>query len=176
MSLEPPAFQFCPRCAAPLHDRFEGGFTRRVCRAEGCGFVWWDNPTPVVAAVVEHEGRLLLARNVAWPPGSFALITGFLEKNELPHEAVQREVEEELNLKPLGANFIGHYTFERMNQLIIAYHVPAEGTVRLNEELAEYKHLSFEQARYWPSSTGYALRDWLRGKGLDPQEIAPRTP
>jgi NAD+ diphosphatase len=170
----PPApneFQFCPRCAAPLHDRAEGGFTRRICHTEGCGFVWWDNPTPVVAAVVEHEGRLLLARNVAWPPGFFALVTGFLEKNELPNEAVQREVEEELSLKPLGATFIGHYTFARMNQLIIAYHVPAEGTVRLNEELAEYKHLSFDRARYWPAATGYALRDWLRGKGYDPQEI-----
>ncbi len=164
-------FKFCPRCAAPLQDRIEGGFNRRVCDTQACGYIWWDNPTPVVAAVVEHEGRVLLARNVAWPPGFFALVTGFLEKNELPHEAVQREVEEELGLTPQGASFIGHYSFERMNQLIIAYHVPAQGSVRLNEELAEYKHVACEQARFWPAATGYALRDWLRGKGYDPQEV-----
>src|SRR3546814_9015880 len=58
-------YQHCPRCATPLHTEHQGGFDRRVCKAEGCDFVFWDNPTPVVAAVVEHEGKLLLARNVA---------------------------------------------------------------------------------------------------------------
>lgn len=164
-------YQYCPRCATPLESEAHGGFDRRVCRSAGCGFIFWDNPTPVVAAVVEHEGQLVLARNVAWPSGMFALVTGFLEKNEIPAEAVQREVEEELGLTPLGASFIGHYGFERMNQLIIAFHVPARGTVRLNEELAEWKHVAFERAAYWPAATGLALRDWLRGRGYEPQEI-----
>ena len=163
-------YQYCPRCATPLTSEALGGFERRVCGNASCGFIFWDNPTPVVAAVVEHEGQIVLARNVAWPTGSFALITGFLEKNEIPGEAAQREVEEELGLKPLGANFIGHYTFERMNQLIIAFHVPAEGTVMLNEELAEWKHVAFDQAEYWPAATGLALRDWLRGRGYEPAE------
>jgi len=163
-------YQYCPRCAAPLESQMQGGFDRRICLRPGCGFIFWDNPTPVVAAVVEHEGKLLLARNVAWPTGTFALITGFLEKNEVPAEAVQREVTEELGLKPLGANFIGHYTFERMNQLIIAYHVPAEGVVTLNEELAEWKHVPFAEAEYWPAATGLALRDWLRTRGFEARE------
>lgn len=161
-------YQFCPRCAHPLGDRHEGGFQRRACGNAGCGFVYWNNPTPVVAAVVEHEGQVLLARNVAWPAEVYALITGFLEFNEIPEEAVQREVQEELGLRPLGAHFIGHYTFERMNQLIIAYHVPAEGTVRLNEELADWKHVPLAEASYWPAATGLALRDWLRTRGHEP--------
>lgn len=165
------AYRHCPQCAAPLQTEMQGGFDRLVCRTDQCGFIFWDNPTPVVAAVVEHEGKLLLARNAAWPPGVFALITGFLEKNEVPAEAVQREVEEELGLKPLGAEFIGHYTFERMNQLIIAFHVRAEGQVVLNEELAEWKHTAFEDAVYWPMATGLALRDWLRGRGYQPREM-----
>ena len=33
---------------------------------------------PVVAAIVEYEGKVLLARNVAWPPQWYALITVFL--------------------------------------------------------------------------------------------------
>ncbi|NGY06484.1 NUDIX domain-containing protein [Solimonas terrae] len=164
-------YQHCPRCAASLQTENQGGFDRRVCKTAGCGFVFWDNPTPVVAAVVEHEGKLLLARNIAWPPGTFALITGFLERNEIPDEAVQREVAEETGLQPLAANFIGHYSFERMNQLIIAYHVPAQGEVRLNEELAEWKHVSFDEAEYWPAATGLALRDWLRARGHQPREM-----
>lgn len=163
-------YHYCPQCAAPLDSRLLGGFERGVCPGPDCGFIYWNNPTPVVAAVVEHEGQLVLARNVMWKPGTFALITGFLERNEVPGDAVVREVNEELGLDAVQpATFIGHYPFERQNQLIIAYHVKAAGSIVLNEELAEWRHIAFERARYWPAATGLALRDWLRGQGYDPQ-------
>ncbi len=164
-------FRFCPQCAAELHPEVHGGFTRAVCRTDACGFIHWDNPTPVVAAVVEYDGGLILARNAQWPPGRFALVTGFLERNEDPAEAVVREVNEELGLRAVQpASFIGHYTFERMNQIILAYHVKAEGDVVLNEELAEWRYVRMDRVRYWPAATGLALRDWLREQGYDPQE------
>ena len=47
------AFKFCPRCANPLAVGDFGGAQRLGC---SCGFVHWDNPLPVVAAIVEHEG------------------------------------------------------------------------------------------------------------------------
>ena len=165
-------YRYCPRCAQPLQTRAEGGFARQACPDAQCGFVWWDNPTPVVAAVVEHDGAIVLARNKLWTYRFFGLVTGFLERNEIPHEAVLREVEEELGLKGDNATLIGHYTFERMNQLIIAYHVPATGEIVLGEELAEYIRVPPEKARYWPAATGLALRDWLVSRGFDPQPIA----
>jgi NAD+ diphosphatase len=132
--------------------------------------VQWDNPTPVVAAVVEHEGAIILARNKAWPVPFYALITGFLEKTDpSPEEAIVREVQEELGLQGQAANFIGHYRFERMNQIIIAYHVPATGTIVLGDELVDYKAIPPEKARYWPVATGLALRDWLVTQGHEPQ-------
>jgi len=164
-------FKFCPRCGTALQSADHGGLQRQACAAQGCGFVQWDNPTPVVAAVVEHDGRIVLARNRLWPEKMFALITGFLERNEVPHEAVLREVEEELGLKAQRASFIGHYSFERMNQLIIAFHVPAEGEIKLGEELVEWKYVELDKARYWPAATGLALRDFLRSRGHDPQPI-----
>ncbi|MEQ1439205.1 NUDIX domain-containing protein [Fontimonas sp. SYSU GA230001] len=170
------AFKFCPRCARPLIEREQGGLVRRVCPDQACGFVHWDNPTPVVAAVVEHEGQIVLARNALWPQRFFGLITGFLERNEDPAEAVLREVEEELGLKAQSPAFIGHYTFERMNQLIVAYHVVAEGEIVLNEELSEYIRVAPEKARYWPAATGLALRDWLHSRGYQPEliDLSPR--
>lgn len=163
-------YLYCPQCGGPLVRQTLGQAPRQACVDAACGFVHWDNPVPVVAAVVEHEGRIILARNTLWPVPFYALITGFLEKTDAsPDEAVQREVQEELGLQPLGAHFIGHYPFARQNQIILAYHVPAQGRVVLNEELSDHKHVEFEQARYWPSSTGFALRDWLRSRGLDPQ-------
>ena len=164
-------YAYCPQCATPLIDAEHGGRLRRVCPDASCGFIHWDHPVPVVAAVVEHEGKIILARNVAWPASFYALITGFLEREESPEIGVQREVEEELGLQPQGANYIGVYEFTRNNQLIVAYHVPATGTVRLNEELADWKHVAFEDIQYWPAGTGYAVRDWLRSKGYDPQPM-----
>lgn len=166
------SFKFCPQCARPLQAREEDGVTRQACPDTACGYVHWDNPTPVVAAVVEHEGHIILARNRAWPMPFYALITGFLEKTDpSPEEAVAREVQEELGLKALGVNFIGHYAFARHNQIIIAYHVPAEGEIVLNEELVDYKRIEPAKARYWPSSTGLALRDWLIRQGHAPQAM-----
>jgi NADH pyrophosphatase NudC (nudix superfamily) len=152
-------YRFCPRCAQPLAAGEYGGTQRLGC---ACGFVHWDNPLPVVAAIVEHEGGVILARNKAWAdPKMFGLITGFLEKGETPEEAVVREVKEELALDASAATFVGLYPFERRNELIIAYHVPASGEIRLNEELADYRRIAPEKLRPWDFGTGLALRDWL---------------
>lgn len=164
-------YRYCPICAQPLIEAEFGDRRRLGCADKSCGFVHWDNPVPVVAAIVEHQGQIILARNAAWPPSFYALITGFLERDESPAEGVQREVREELGLEPQAAHWVGAYEFSRMNQILLAYHVPATGEVRLNEELVDYKHVAFGEARFWPAGTGYALRDWLRGKGFDPQPL-----
>jgi len=163
-----PAFNFCPNCAAPLVDRVVDGEQRRACGA-GCGFVHYDNPTPVVAAIVEHEGQVVLARNRAWPRSFYGLITGFLERNETPERCVVREVKEELDLDAATPTLIGVYAFERMNQVIIAYHVMASGVITLNEELVDYRRIEPANCRAWKAGTGLALRDWLRGRGFEPE-------
>ncbi len=128
----------------------------------------WDNPVPVVAAIVEHEGAVILVRNRDWPEKMFGLVTGFLEKGETPEAAVAREVKEELSLDASAADFVGLYPFERRNELIIAYHVPAAGTIALNEELADYRHIAPEKLRPWDFGTGLALRDWLARRAQNP--------
>lgn len=161
---------FCPLCAAPLARRVVGERERDACTA--CDWVHWDNPTPVVAAIIEIEGRVLLARNRDWPEKMFALVTGFLERDETPAAAVLREVKEETDLDGEAANLVGVYEFARMNQVIIAYHVPARGTVRLGEELAEYRLIEPRKLRPWPQGTGQALADWMRARNL-PVDFLP---
>jgi NADH pyrophosphatase NudC (nudix superfamily) len=105
--------------------------------------VHWDNPVPVVAALVSRGGRYIVARNRAWPDGIFSLVSGYLERGESPELAVKREVEEELGLKAEAAKLlIGNYAFPEKNQVILAYEVIASGSVRLNHELAEWRELS----------------------------------
>jgi NAD+ diphosphatase len=166
-------FNFCPSCAAPLIDKVVDAEPRRVC-GSGCGFIHYDNPTPVIAIIVEHEGAVVLAHNKAWPMKDFfGLITGFLERNESPQECAVREVKEELNLDASQPTLVGVYPFARMNQVIIAFHVTATGTIVLNEELDEYKHVPLERCPYWAGGTGFALRDWLRTRGYEAETIHP---
>jgi NAD+ diphosphatase len=144
--------KFCPQCGGGVVSEHLDGQLRLQC-VYACGFVNWDNPTPVVAAIVEYDGQVLLARNAQWREGMFALITGFLERGETPEESVLREVNEELGLNGEIAEFVGNYAFHRANQLLIVFHVIATGTICLNEELVEYK---LEQGRC--NSLGYGYR------------------
>jgi NADH pyrophosphatase NudC (nudix superfamily) len=164
-------YRFCPRCATSLAwiTQAEDGGDRQRLRCPACGWTHWNNPTPVLAAVVQYQDRILLARNAAWTNRFFALITGFMEAGETPQEGIAREIAEETNLQARSIELIGVYDFQRMNQVIIAYHAHCEGEVKLSPELAEYKLFEYGKVRCWPAGTGYALADWLRGRGYEPQ-------
>jgi NAD+ diphosphatase len=166
-------FKFCPQCATPLEwlpMQEDGGVKDRL-RCLGCGFTHWNNPTPVLAAIIEYQGQVLLARNAAWPGRMFALVTGFMEAGETPQDGVAREVKEETSLEVVSQSLVGVYDFQRMNQVIIAYHVVAQGEVSLSPELAEYRLYALEDVRCWRAGTGLALAEWLRSRGHEPQFI-----
>lgn len=167
-------FTFCPRCAAPMGEleiADDGGAQlRRACSnasATPCGYIQWRNPVPAIAAIVEHNGEIILARNAAWPEGMFALITGFLERNEEPTAGVKREVKEELNLDVQEITLVANYIYDRKNEVMLCYHVVATGEIKLSPELIDYKRVKPEKLRPWPRSTGFALADWMRSKGLE---------
>lgn len=156
--------KFCLYCGSPLQNADVAGQTRLRCSVAECAYVHWDNPIPVVAAIVEMEGAVILARNRAWPESMFGLIAGFLEKGETPEAGVLREVREELGLETATAHFIGCYPFFEMNQLLLAFHVPAQGEIVLNEELAAIKRVPVERLKPWTIGTGPAVRDWLAAR------------
>jgi ADP-ribose pyrophosphatase YjhB (NUDIX family) len=94
-----------------------------------------------------------------------------MEAGETPQDGIAREVAEETGLSVDAVWLIGVYDFQRMNQVIIAYHAEARGEIRLSPELAEYKLFAPADVRCWPAGTGYALADWLRARGHQPQFI-----
>jgi NAD+ diphosphatase len=82
-------YRFCPSCATPLEDieSLEDGGPKVRLRCPACQWTHWNNPTPVLAAVIEcgdRDGQVLLARNAAWSGRMFGLITGFMEAGETP--------------------------------------------------------------------------------------------
>ncbi len=152
---------YCPQCASPMGDVLVDNEIRSGCPDRGCGYVHFNNPVPVVAMIVEVDGGVVLAHNVAWPKAFYSIITGFLEAGEDPLECARRETMEELNLHALETDLVGVYPFAQQNQVIIAYHVKAAGEIRLNHELDDYKIIPVEQLKGWDMGTGLAINDWL---------------
>lgn len=153
--------KYCPQCRSDMVDALVDGEQRIACEDVACGFVHWNNPVPVVAAIVELGGQIVLAHNVEWPQGMFSVITGFLEHGEDPALGVVREIEEELGLVGFDPALVGVYPFARMNQVIIAYHVKAAGQVKLNHELDDYKLVDIDALQGWDFGTGLAVKDFV---------------
>jgi NADH pyrophosphatase NudC (nudix superfamily) len=101
-------------------------------------------------------------RGHGWPESWYGLVTGFLEPEESPEAAARREVAEELGLTVSDSRLVGAYPFARMNQVIIAYHLLADGEIVLDEnELAGFKAVPLERLRPWDFGTGAAVKDFL---------------
>ncbi len=163
-------FRFCPQCATALQAiaMAEDGGEKLRLRCPACGFTHWNNPTPVLAAIVELNGQVLLARNAAWPGKFFGLITGFMEAGESPEEGIRREIAEETALHTEALSLVAVHDFQRMNQVIVTYHARCSGEVRLSPELSEYRLLDPAAVRCWRAGTGLALAQWLLSRGITP--------
>ena len=85
-------FQFCPKCGAPLEERTIGDQIEPACTRAACGYIFWQNSKPCTCAVIENDcGEVLLCKRKHEPDaGKFG---------EHPHDAIHREIQEELGVK-----------------------------------------------------------------------------
>jgi ADP-ribose pyrophosphatase YjhB (NUDIX family) len=98
-------WRFCPRCGA------EGAPAANNFACGDCGHVVWANSVPAVQALVERDGKLLLARRAFEPrAGYWDVPGGFMEEGEGPLAALHRELREETGLELEQADFFGIWT------------------------------------------------------------------
>lgn len=155
---------FCSLCAAAMEPTIVDSEQRLACSADDCAYVYYPNPAPVAAGIVQIGDAVVLAHNVAWPAHWYSINTGFVEENEHPADAAVREVREELGIETRVQGFVGHYIFAQKNELIIAFHLLAEADaqIQLNHELDDYKLVPISKLQPWPGATGDAVKDWLQ--------------
>ncbi len=145
------------RTAAPSSSAAErGGQTRLACPQ--CRFVHWGNPVPVVAAVVERAGRVVLVHSIGRPPHWYGLVAGFLERGEHPAEAPScaksprssaskaRLAEHDRNLS-VRAVQSGDLRVSRAS-------CPSEPIMLAADELDDYKEVPLEKLRPWRARDG----------------------
>ena len=169
-------YKFCPACTEPLESKTVGGAKRKQCTDKECVFVFWNNPTPVLAAITHRRDEVILIQAIGWPKHWYSLVTGFHEAGETAEEGVLREVKEELGLNGTVQSLVGVYSFFEMNQVIIAYDVLVDdGDITLDtKELVDYKIIKTQELKTWPSGTGQAAKDWLASQGIVNEELSFR--
>lgn len=134
-------YKFCPLCRHPLNRKEVDGRRRLVCR--GCGWVYYENPLPVVVCVARDKLNRILVTRRNLNPGinKWALPGGFIELGESPDSACLRELEEETGIKGKVKKLIGVYFQKSMyygSILIVGYEVIVSGTrLSLNDELKD---------------------------------------
>jgi 8-oxo-dGTP diphosphatase len=110
--------------------------------------------TTVVAAVIERDGRILIAqrKRTAQHPLKWEFPGGKVEPHETPEAAVVRELREELGIGAQVGPEIGRYEFQYQGRwpIMLMFY-------RVDEFSGEPKNLDFEQILWTPRDR---LRDY----------------
>ncbi len=159
--------RFCIICKSNLVKKRVDGIRRLVC--PNCGWVHYSNPVPSVAAFVYNTANevLLVKRGVAPDKGRWALPSGFIEQDELPEEAVLRELKEETNIKGSIDRLIGVYTEPTSKYgtvLIVGYAITVKyGKLIPGSDTKEVKFFPISRLPVIPFTSHRAIiRDALR--------------
>ncbi len=112
----------CLQCGAPLETRELDGREREVCPA--CGWVYYRQLKLSVTARVLQEGRLLMVQRGISPwYGTWQMPSGYVEADEDPARAAEREAWEETGLRVQAQRLLGVYPYEdpRGNGVMLMY-------------------------------------------------------
>jgi NAD+ diphosphatase len=160
-------WRFCPRCGA-AGDSGDGRF---ACAA--CGHVVWANSVPGVEAVIERDGRILLARRADEPAkGLWDLPGGFPEEGEEPLAALEREVREETGLALADVELLGIWIepdYAGRSVFSVTYRAAAgPGDAVAADDVAELRWVRADELppddEFAFVHTPAALRAWLAGQ------------
>jgi len=123
--INPRNYKFCPVCGKSLNHEYvtDEKTNRLVCG--DCGFIFYINPTPAVAAILMKENQIVLVKRKFEPhKGGWSLPAGFMEYEESPEDTAIREVKEETNFDIRIDELFGVYPgFDdpRVHVVLIAY-------------------------------------------------------
>ena len=127
--------RYCGACGKPM----KRADNERVMRCE-CGHSAYPRVAPAMMTLVKRGRDILLARNIAVPPGGrMSALAGFVEPGESVEDAVHREVLEEVGVAVRDLRYFGSQSWPFPHSLMIAFTAEyAGGEIRCDpNEIAE---------------------------------------
>jgi 8-oxo-dGTP diphosphatase len=117
-------YRYCPHCGFELliQDAFQK--MRPVC--SNCGFVQFMDPkVAVIGMVIWQEQVLLVRRGINPARGLWALPGGYMDAGEIPVDALNRELYEEVGFKVDGLKLLDVFLMEGGGErigIVLAYY------------------------------------------------------
>ncbi|MFN2200013.1 MAG: NUDIX hydrolase [Caldilineaceae bacterium] len=147
------------------------GAMRPTC--PNCAFVQFLDPKVAVIGLVTSAGRVLLVRRGVDPErGQWALPGGFMDAGEMPDEALQRELLEEVGLDVTIEGLLGIFPMVARPRIaggiVIAYRAsPSSGTCPALEQNDDVDEAKWFKAGDLPDDVAFEssqelLSEWLR--------------
>ncbi len=155
---------YCPTCGTRLRQR-----TSDVPVCPACGRIAYADPKFAAAAVIPHEGGVVLVQRAIDPGrGMWSFPSGYVNRGETPSRAVEREVREECGLIVSADWVVGIYATAGQPVVLGVYNAEVLGGALIadDETLA---------ARVFPvddlPDMAFAyddriVEDWLAGRRL----------
>ena len=159
-------YKYCPTCKGKLTRSLIDDKWLLNCKK--CGFIFWNNPKPVVSTLIEKDGKVLMLKRAKEPFKNYWVLPGgFVDYDEEPDEAAVRETKEEIGLNVYVESVASVY---RIGDDPIGVHIDivyfgkAEGEPKLDMK-------DFTECRYFlpnklPEEIAYKHReviiDWYR--------------
>ncbi len=157
---------FCLHCGAELRRGWIENREREMCPQ--CGWVHYPQLKVSAAAMVIENNRLLLIRRTTSPwQGCWYLPAGYVEADEDPARAAERELVEETGLQAQVNALHGAYFFDddpRGNGLLLVYRLMCTGgDLRLNGEADAAAFFDADQLPHPLTGAGHdrAIADWV---------------
>lgn len=174
LSVHEKLYNFCPTCRTKL-ERVEVDSRKRL-HCPRCDFIFWNNPKPVVSALIHRSGEVLLLQRTKAPlKGYWCLPGGYINYDETPEKAVRREVNEEIGLELKIEGLIGVYRIDndpRGVNIDVIYQGTANGGIRLSGEHTTHRFFPTSQL---PQKIAYKHKEAIANWN-DLTEKSPKHP
>lgn len=158
---------FCQHCGVGVENREIDGINREVCPA--CGTIYYRQWKVSAGVRVVKDGELLLVKRGIEPwQGSWHMPAGYVEIDEEPRAAAEREAREETGLIVRADRLVDCYldtSDPRGNVIILLYDaVIIDGVVSTSNETPAVGFFNRHDVLELPlagNSAEKEIRDWL---------------
>lgn len=162
-------FQYCMICGSKMRTVFLDHRIREQCPS--CGWVYYPQLKVGAGVLIEQNDAVLLVRRAIEPwKGLWCLPAGYVEADETPQAAAERETREETGLIVQVGGLTAVYPFNddpRGNGLLILYQAEIfGGTLQCSDEASECGYFFATELPTEIAGMAHkqALADWVRGK------------
>ena len=161
-------YKYCPTCKEKLVRSSIDD--RQLLNCKNCGFIFWNNPKPVVSILLYEGKKILMLQRANEPLKDYwCLPGGYINYDETPEEAIKREAKEEAGIEITIDNLVGAYRIDndpRGVDIDIIFSGKSVGEINLNSESKDFKYFEIDKL---PNKIAYkhreAISDWLKTQG-----------